>query len=213
MSFWAGLGVFLVAWQLMTAAMMLPSSMPMIRLFWATAVRQDRPGKPLAAFLGAYAAVWTAFGVVALLGDLVLHRLVDSVPWLEAHSWYIGGTVLLGAALFQFSELKERCLRECRHPASFLLQHYKRGTKAAFRTGLAHAMFCLGCCWALMLVAFAAGVADLWWMAVMAAIMWAEKTWKHGERVATVAGLALGVLAALVLFHPAWLPEVLSGTV
>src|SRR5258706_540132 len=81
--------------------------------------------------------------------------------------WPIGGSVLIGAGLFQFSDLKDRCLSECRNPGAFLMKHYRRGAAEAFRIGRTHGLFCLGCCWALMLVAFAVGVANLAWMAVL----------------------------------------------
>lgn len=114
---WAALAIFVLAWHVMVAAMMLPSSLPMIRLFAATSRAQERPDRAMAAFLGGYGVVWTAFGALAFLGDVGLHRLVDATPWLEARPWLIGGGVLALAGAFQFSPLKDRCLRECRHPA------------------------------------------------------------------------------------------------
>jgi predicted metal-binding membrane protein len=84
----AALALFLVAWQLMTAAMMLPSSMPMIRLYWSTASSQERPGAALASFIGGYAIVWTVFGALALLGDLALHTAVDRLEWLAARAHF-----------------------------------------------------------------------------------------------------------------------------
>ena len=126
---WAALGLFLLAWQLMIAAMMLPSSLPLIRLFSRASANQPRPVPAKAAFLGGYAAVWTAFGAAAFLGDLAVHRLVERCGWLAARPALIGGAVLLLAGAFQFSTLKDRCLQVCRHPAGYLLQHYQRGTR------------------------------------------------------------------------------------
>ena len=123
---WLALIVFLVAWQSMIVAMMLPSSLPMIRLFAVTSVRQERPGEAMAAFLGGYAVVWTLFAGVSFLGDAGLHHLVDRTPWLAQHPQVIGGGVLALAGLFQFTDLKERCLTECRHPGAFLLTRYRR---------------------------------------------------------------------------------------
>jgi predicted metal-binding membrane protein len=99
--------------------------------------------------------------------------------------------------------LKDRCLRVCRHPGGYLLRHYRRGTGAAFRLGAGHGMFCVGCCWALMLVAFAAGVANLWWMAALTAVMVFEKTGPAGQRGVRPIGLGLIVLGILVLADPA----------
>ena len=208
---WAALGLFLVAWQAMIAAMMLPSSLPMIRLFGQASASQERPGAVMATFLGGYAVVWTVFGAVAFLGDVGLHHVVDSTPWLHDHPWLIAGNTLALAGAFQFSPLKDRCLRECRHPGAYLLQHYRRGVGNGFRLGFGHGLFCLGCCWALMLLMFAAGVAQLWWMAALTGVMVYEKVGRAGERVTPFVGAALLTLAALVVIHPAWLPAVFSA--
>jgi len=207
----AALGIFLVAWQFMIAAMMLPSSYPLIRLFDRVASAQPRSGRAKAAFLGGYVAVWTAFGAVAFVGDVGVHFSVDHWGWLSEHPWLIAGTTLVLAGAFQFSSLKDRCLRECRMPGPFLLKHYRRGTGEAFRLGLRHGLFCLGCCWALMLVMFAAGVASLWWMAALATVMFFEKVGRKGDRLAPVVGVLLLVLGALVLANPGWLPPVFAG--
>lgn len=209
--FSAALGLFLVAWQAMTAAMMLPSSLPMIRLFGAASAGVERRGRTLGALVGGYALVWTAFGAVAFFGDLGLHRLVDASPWLRERTWLVAGGVIAVAGLFQFSSLKDRCLDQCRHPAVYLLRHYRRGVREAFDLGWGHGLFCLGCCWALMLLMFAAGVANLVWMAILTAVMVSEKAGRQGRRLAPVVGVALLVWAGLVLAHPAWLPRALSG--
>jgi len=104
------LAVFVLAWQLMIAAMMLPSTLPLIRLFRVAAEGQQRPGQATAALIAGYATVWTAFGVLAFVGDVGLHKLVHASPWLAAHPQLIAGSVLALAGSFQFSELKERCL-------------------------------------------------------------------------------------------------------
>jgi predicted metal-binding membrane protein len=199
----AGLGLFLLAWRLMIVAMMLPSSLPFVRLFSRASANQPRPLRARAALLVGYAAVWTGFGAAAFLGDLGIHHLVDRWGWLATRPGVIGGSVLLLAGAFQFSGLKDRCLRVCRHPGGYLLQHYRRGTGQAFRIGAGHGLFCVGCCWALMLVAFAAGVANLWWMAALTAVMVFEKTGKEGQRGVRPIGLGLLILDALMLASPA----------
>jgi predicted metal-binding membrane protein len=207
---WIALLLFLVAWQAMIAAMMLPSSLPLIRLFEAASRNQEHVGRVRGAFLGGYATVWTGFGAVAFLGDVGIHHTVDSVAWLAAHEWIIGGTTLAFAGAFQFSDLKDRCLSKCRHPAPYLLGHYRRGEGGAFRLGFGHGVFCLGCCWALMLVMFAAGVAMLWWMAALTVVMVYEKTGRYGRQVTPLVGVALLALAAVAYAHPPWFPSPFS---
>jgi predicted metal-binding membrane protein len=203
----AGLLLFLLAWQAMVAAMMLPSSLPLIRLFEAASSRQDHPVRVRAAFLGGYAAVWSGFGALAFIGDADIHHVVHAVPWLEEHEWVIAGSVLAIAGAFQFSDLKDKCLTKCRHPGPYLLSHYKRGVKGAFKLGAGHGLFCVGCCWALMLVMFAAGIAMLWWMAALTAVMVYEKTGRHGSKMTPYVGVTLLALAALTLLHATWFPN------
>jgi predicted metal-binding membrane protein len=202
---------YAAAWIVMVAAMMLPSALPLLRLFAETSSRQDRPGVALTAFVAGYLGIWTVFGWVALGFDGGIHTVVDSFPWLAARPWLVAAGILALAGAMQFSELKDRCLDECRHPGAYLVRHYGRGARKAFGLGWGHGLFCLGCCWALMLVMFAAGVADLRWMAALGALMAYEKIGRHGERVAHVAGIALLGLAALTAAHAAWLPALLSA--
>jgi predicted metal-binding membrane protein len=203
---WAALLLFLLAWQAMVAAMMLPSSLPLIRLFEAASSKQERPEVVRAMFLAGYAAVWTGFGAIAFMGDFGLHHTVDAVPWLEERPWLVGGSVLALAGAFQFSDLKDKCLSKCRMPGPYLLSHYRRGLRGAFELGSGHGLFCLGCCWALMLVMFAAGVAVLWWMAALTAVMVYEKTGRYGRTLTPVVGVALFALAGIAFMHPAWFP-------
>jgi predicted metal-binding membrane protein len=195
------LGLFVCAWQAMIVAMMLPSSLPVMRLFGAIAVQRPRPAVLRGTFYGGYALVWTAFGVAAFLFDMGVHATVDSWPWLSRHDWLIGGSLLLTAGAFQFTPLKYACLDKCRAPGAFLVRYYERGTQGALRLGLRHGAYCLGCCWALMLVMFAAGVASLVWMALLTAVMVLEKTHPIGRRLAPVVGAALIGFASIVLAY------------
>jgi predicted metal-binding membrane protein len=183
--------LFLAGWQVMVAAMMLPSSLPLVRMFAAASAGAPDRRWALAAFLGAYAVVWSGFGLLAFLGDAGLHALVASSPWLAANDWAIAPSVLLLAGAFQFTPLKDACLRACRHPASFLRRHYRRGPRGAFSLGARHGLFCVGCCWALMLVMFAAGAASLIWMAALTALMVHEKTRPAGARTVPLTGTVL----------------------
>lgn len=205
------LGLFVLAWLVMIAAMMLPSTYGLLRMFAIAAAGQPRAGAAIGALVGGYAAVWTIFGIAAFGFDVALHRTVDGAPWLSARPWLIAGSALALAGLFQFTPWKDQCLRACRLPANFLLHHYRRGARAAFALGYGHGLFCVGCCWALMLVAFGAGFASLWWMAALTALMAYEKLAARGRSAVPVAGIALVLWSALVFAHPVWLPRALSG--
>jgi predicted metal-binding membrane protein len=207
---WAALLLFLVAWQAMVAAMMLPSSLPLIRLFSVVSRQQENGARAQGAFLGGYAAVWTGFGAFAFLGDVGVHHAVHAVQALSERPWLLTGSTLALAGAFQFSDLKERCLSKCRQPGPYLLAHYRRGALAGFRLGVGHGLYCLGCCWALMLVMFAVGVAVLWWMAALTAVMVYEKTGRHGEGLVPVVGVGLLALAAVAFAQP-WLTGALAG--
>jgi predicted metal-binding membrane protein len=203
--FVAALVVFLACWQVMTAGMMLPSSLPMLNMMTYAARKQTSPRRVLAAFVAAYAVVWTGFAVFAFTGDSFIHRAVDNWPWLAEHWQVIGAGTFALAGLFQFSPLKERCLTACRSPFAFFVRYYRAGTGGAWRLGLRHGLFCLGCCWALMLIMFGVGVGSLAWMAGLAGVMILEKTWAGGRRLAPYIGVALLLLAALWLVQPGWL--------
>jgi predicted metal-binding membrane protein len=210
-SFWLAFALFLVAWQAMIVAMMLPSSLPLVRLFSLASARAPGRGRALLAFLSGYALVWTAFGAVAFAGDALVHRLIADNAGLRAHQSMIVAGVLALAGAAQFTPLKDRCLTECRHPGAFLMRHYRRGTRGGFMLGRRHGLFCLGCCWALMLVMFVAGVADLIFMGALTVLMVYEKTATRGAKGIPTGGIALLAWAAVVLVHPHWLPATLGG--
>jgi predicted metal-binding membrane protein len=191
------LGLFAGAWLVMVGAMMLPTTVPMVRLHGVVTARVEHRGGVRAVFLAAYFVVWLTFAWVALLGDAGVHALVEEWDWLHDHEGVVlaGALGLAGAA--QFAPLTRRCLRVCRDPRGFLFQHYRRGVAAAWWLGVRHGMSCLGCCWALMLVMFATGAGNLWWMVALTAVMVAEKTTRWGPRLVAPVGLVL-------LFAAAW---------
>jgi predicted metal-binding membrane protein len=195
---WIAVLAFLLSWQVMLAAMMLPTALPLIGLFARAAAKQPQPRAAIAGFLGGYALVWTAFGALAFLFDVGVHAAVDASGWLDAHQGALGAGVLALAGAFQFSSLKYACLDKCRHPAQFLMRFYARGPAGGLRLGVRHGVFCLGCCWALMLVMFSVGVASLVAMAALTALMVHEKTQPGGRRVVPVAGTTLLATALLV---------------
>jgi predicted metal-binding membrane protein len=202
----ARIGAFLGVWLVMVGAMMLPTVVPLVRLFVPVSGRAPRPAVVRAAFLTGYLAVWTAFAGVALLGDAGIHALFDRWSWLAARPELVLGGALVLAGAFQFSPLKNACLTACRNPVGFLWQHYRRGLAGAWRLGLRHGLSCLGCCWALMLLMFATGVGSLVWMIALTAVMVIEKTSRWGSRLVAPVGIALLVAGAAVSA-----PAVLGG--
>jgi predicted metal-binding membrane protein len=201
----SGLGLFAVlvgGWAVMVAAMMLPTTMPLVGLFAGiTASRANR--RVLVGLLVAgYLAVWIGFGVLTSALVVGIHELTQSWPALEEHEWIIGAGFLAFAAAYQFSELKYRCLHECRSPRMFLIQrwHGDRERSDAFRIGVAHGVFCVGCCWTLMLVMLAIETFSLGWMLAIGAVMAAEKNFAWGRKLRTPLAIALdcGAIALLV---------------
>jgi predicted metal-binding membrane protein len=193
------LGAFLAVWLVMIGAMMLPTVVPMMRLFVAVSARAPDPVAARAAFLAGYLAVWAVFAGLALLGDIGLEALVAGWAWLAARHDLVLGAALVLAGAFQFSALKNACLTACRNPVGFLWQHYRRGAAGSWRLGLRHGMSCLGCCWALMLLMFATGVGSLVWMVGLTAVMVIEKTARRGAGLVVPVGVALLTAGAAVL--------------
>lgn len=193
------LGLFAAAWFVMLGAMMLPTTIPMARVLWAVTARRARPGGARGAFWAAYGLVWLAFAFVALGGDTQVHNLVHHWGWLETHERVILGVTLVLAGVYQLSPLKEACLRACRSPLSLVAQHCTSSAAGGWRVGLAHALSCLGCCWALMLVMFATGVASLLWMAGLTLIMVLEKVSPFGARLGRPVAAVLVTAGAVVV--------------
>ena len=193
-----GATVFTVGWTLMIIAMMLPSSVPLVVTFGALVARRARPARLVGLLLLGYLLVWAAFGFVAWAADRGVHAAVEALPWLAAHPQLILGATLLGAGLWQFSPLRDRCLDECRSPLGFVLNRW-RGTserREALMMGLAHGAFCVGCCWSLMLVMFGVGISSLTAMLLLGGLTAIEKNLPQGRRLTRPLGVVL-VLAAV----------------
>jgi predicted metal-binding membrane protein len=193
--------VFIAGWSLMTVAMMLPTSLPLVTLF-RTLVRQRPDRTRLVILLTAgYLGIWMLFGALVHLSDWALHRVAEQSAWLQANTWLLGAATLILAGLYQFTPLKYYCLDKCRSPLSLIMQHWQgRHERAqAFLLGVHHGIFCLGCCWPLMLLMFAIGVGNIGWMLVLGAIMAVEKNMPWGRQLSALLGVLLIGWAALAL--------------
>jgi predicted metal-binding membrane protein len=197
----------LTMWWVMMVAMMTPSAAPMILLYARVARHapgQSAPGStlgPTAAFAAGYLICWFGFSVVAVALQFALERLglLDGITMWSVNAW-LTGTLFLAAALYQLSPLKAVCLTHCRSPAAFLARHRRPGARGAFRLGLIHGAYCVGCCWVLMLLLFAAGIMNLVWIAGLAIFVLIEKLVPFGARLAPVTAALLagaGVYAIL----------------
>ncbi len=188
---------FLVAWIVMMAAMMLPSSAPMFLLFRVSA--SDGPHGELRtlAFGAGYLLVWAVVGAIVLLAQRILDVVLD--PALRP----LGvAAVLLGAGAYQFTPLKATCLRACQTPADFLVRHWRSGTLGALRVGRDHGLYCLGCCWALMAVLVAAGGMGLAWVALIALIVLVEKLVPRAIWFGRAVGVAFALGAVVIALRP-----------
>ena len=197
-----GLGWYLGIWVTMTAAMMLPSAAPMV----VTYARVARDARTWVFVLG-YLVAWTAFGLVAYgLYRLVARSSPGWVAW-NRQGPYVAGAALAFAGLYQLSPLKEACLRHCRGPFRYLVHGWRDGRTGALRMGAEHGLFCVGCCWGLMLALFALGVMSLAWMAFIAALIALEKVVPWGRAI-MYATAALLLVLGLVLIAA---PDAISG--
>jgi predicted metal-binding membrane protein len=190
---------FVASWAVMMAAMMLPSALPMIALYGA--VQRKAPdagarGVHVAVFTVTYLAVWGATGVPVYIASVWLGAVAaELVPYGIA-------LVLIVAGAYQLSPLKQVCLRACRSPLSFLLGRWRPGRAGSLALGTTHALYCVGCCWALMVVLVAAGAMGLSWVLLIAALVAAEKLLPGGEWIARLAGSALILLGLAVIARP-----------
>jgi predicted metal-binding membrane protein len=201
-------GVFLVMWTVMMAAMMLPTVAPMVLAHLAVARR--RGGRPFStlAFVAGYLMVWSASGLVPYGAYLGISRLAAEAGqsrWLPT----VAGSILVFAGAYQFSGWKQVCLYKCQSPFGFIMTHdFEGGARSALRAGIWHGVFCLGCCWALMIVLLVVGIMNLAWMVGLFLIFFVEKSWKHGLVLAKVAGAALVILGVMVIIEPSLLSAI-----
>jgi predicted metal-binding membrane protein len=200
--------VFVAGWTLMSTAMMLPTSLPLVTLFHTLVHRRPDRTWLVVLLIAGYLGVWTLFGVVAHLGDWSLHHAAEQIEWLHANAWVMGAATLLLAGVYQFTPLKYYCLDRCRSPLSFIVEHWRGRHEQvqALWLGIHHGLFCLGCCWSLMLLMFAVGAGNLGWMLALGTVMAVEKNLSWGRRLSAPVGVVLIVwgLAVALRAGPAF---------
>jgi predicted metal-binding membrane protein len=199
---WLFAAIFVIGWTLMTMAMMLPTSFPLLLLF-----RRIVRGRATAAWLlllliGGYLASWLFCGVLLQVVNWAVHTGIAHLPWAAWSAGITGAIILSIAGLYQFSSLKYACLEKCRSPLTFITSRWQGGNESAqaLRIGVEHGLFCVGCCWSLMLLMFLVGTSNLLWMLFLGVVMAVEKNFSWGRRVSAPLGVLLlaGAVAMLI---------------
>ena len=196
---------FVLEWGVMMAAMMLPSAAPMILLYDTVRRRLSAEGEraiPAWAFGVTYVVIWTLTGLPVYAGYAAASALTMCCTWFRGAAPYLVSGVLIAAGLYQLTPLKRACLAQCESPLSFLMTRWRAGHAATFLLAVKHALYCIGCCWALMLILVAAGTMGIWWVAGIALVVFAEKLLPRGQRVAKAVGVMLIGLGIAVAATP-----------
>ena len=192
----------LAMWAVMMAAMMIPSAAPMVLLFdmvQRKQAAQSGRGVPTSIFVLGYLVAWTGFSLAAAIGQEALAAAALLSPMMASASPILGGALLIIAGLYQWTPLKDACLAHCQSPLSFITGHWRNGRGGAFRMGLHHGTYCVGCCWALMALLFVVGVMNLLWIGLLTAFVIAEKLVARGPWFSRATGVGLLVWGAWLL--------------
>jgi len=190
-------------WAEMMVAMMIPSAAPMILTFaFVNRQRREReqPYVPTAFFLAGYLFIWTIFSAMAAFAQWALHSTSLLSSKMVSTSPVLGGVLLIAAGVFQWTPLKNTCLRHCRSPLDFLMTGWREGAVGALWMGLSHGAYCAGCCWFLMALLFVAGVMNVLWIAVIALLVLVEKALPAGPILGRWTGVLLTTWGVWVLF-------------
>ncbi len=189
-------------WWVMMVAMMLPSASPMILLFARVYRGQKAHGAsfvPTSIFAAGYLVSWSVFSVLAAGAQWGLERAGLLSAMLVSTSGLFAGILLLIAGIYQLTPLKYACLKHCQSPLQFIMHHWRTGTSGAFRMGIEHGVFCLGCCWFLMALLFVGGVMNLYWIVGLAVFVLLEKTMPVGHWLGSLTGIGLMVWGGWLL--------------
>jgi predicted metal-binding membrane protein len=203
--------VFLSMWLAMMMAMMFPSVYPMVLLFARVSKGQStQTGQtqvPTWIFVAGYMVIWTLVGGLMYLVSLGTRWLGGHVAWPGNWASLSTGVVLIGAGVYQCSRWKGVCLTHCRSPLSFILHKWREGASGAFRMGIDHGAYCVGCCWGLMLVMFAMGLMSLVWMGFLTLVIFVEKVTRFGPTLSKVIGGLFILLGIAMVIDPSLMPR------
>ena len=191
-------------WVVMMIGMMTPSAAPMILLYARVGRQSELQGKPLAAtgyFFAGYVLAWTGFALLATLGQWTLESTLLLTPMMASASRFFSGCLLIAIGLFQWTPLKDVCLRQCQAPFMFIQQHggFRRDPMGSLSIGFRHGLYCIGCCWALMALLFVGGVMNIVWIAAIAIYVLVEKIIPGGPWLSRLTGIGLGLAGIWLL--------------
>jgi predicted metal-binding membrane protein len=206
----ADVGFNLVMWTVMMVAMMTPSVAPMVLLYAMVGRRARTDGNPFAPsgwFFAGYAVVWVGFSILATCAQWLLTSISVLTPMMATANSTIGGLVLIFAGLYQWSPVKDVCLRQCQSPIAFLSSHggFRSDPAGAFNLGIKHGTYCLGCCWALMALLFVGGVMNIAWIGGIALLILMEKILPFGQWVSRLSGVVIGLVGVWLILGEVWL--------
>src|SRR5215469_4945963 len=193
-------------WAVMMIGMMTPSAAPMILIYARVGRQAVVSGHPFAAsgwFASGYLIAWLGFSLAATSAQWVLERAALLTPTMQSVSAGLGGMVLIAAGIYQWTPVKEACLSYCQAPLTFIMRHggFRPDASGALALGLRHGLYCIGCCWALMLLLFIGGVMNVLWIAALAGLVLLEKALPFGKFVSRIAGCLFIVGGAWMLLH------------
>lgn len=206
--------LFMAMWVGMMVAMMFPASAPMILMFSKVHHSRAERGQAFAPtwiFVSAYLLVWLGAGVIAFAVALAAEALASDVTWLSDNARRLGGVMLVTAGLYQVSPLKRSCLTKCRTPLQFITTSWREGHGGAFRMGLDHGLYCLGCCVFLFVILFPLGVMNIGIMIAITAFIFAEKSFPMGRQIGLLGAAVLVGYGILVIVQPALLPTAMDA--
>ena len=198
-------GYVFAMWIAMMIGMMTPSVAPMVLIYARVGRQAASSGRPFAAtawFASGYLLAWTMFSLAATAAQWALERAALLTPMMENSSSLLGGIVLIAAGLYQWTPIKDACLAYCQAPLVFIMRHggFRREPAGALALGFRHGFYCIGCCWALMVLLFVGGVMNLFWIAALAILVLVEKVLPFGKLIARLAGIAFIAYGAWLLF-------------
>ncbi|MFQ5443833.1 MAG: DUF2182 domain-containing protein [Nitrospinales bacterium] len=193
-------------WAVMMVGMMLPSVTPTVLIYAAVArksAKEGHPAAPTGAFISGYIAMWILFSLFAALAQWGLDEAALLSPMMVSKSAGLGAGLLIAAGIYQWLPIKDQCLHQCRSPVEFISTHWRNGVMGAFRMGVSHGAFCLGCCWVLMALLFVGGVMNLLWIAAITLFVLLEKVLPLGDTGGRVVGLLMIVTGGVLAFNGA----------